>query len=233
MKKYFLVSALLVISFFCYAQSVSINNDGASPDATAILDVQSSAKGVLFPRMIQAERLAIISPAKGLLVYQTDGTEGYYYNSGTPGTPAWVRIMQEKNTVAFSATSSVAQGWAGTAYVKVIFPTEEYDESANFVEGATSEFTAPMAGIYHFDASVAFQGPNNNSRFDIAFFVNGVQKKNILGWNNYPYFNLQLSADLKLAANDKVDLRLTSFTGGGNTLGSSPQWIWFNGHKVN
>ncbi|MCW3110029.1 MAG: hypothetical protein JWQ09_4535 [Segetibacter sp.] len=49
----------------------------------AILDIASTTKGVLLPRMTTAQRNAIVSPATGLLVYQTDGTPGfYYYRSG-------------------------------------------------------------------------------------------------------------------------------------------------------
>ena len=56
----------------------SINEDGAAPDSTAILDVQSSTKGLLVPRMTTAEREAIAGAATGLLVYNTD-TGSYWY----------------------------------------------------------------------------------------------------------------------------------------------------------
>ena len=45
---------------------------------TSILTLNSSTKGFLPPRMTQAQREAISSPATGLVVYQTDGTEGLY-----------------------------------------------------------------------------------------------------------------------------------------------------------
>ena len=50
----------------------------ATPDASAVLEVVSTEKGFLFPRMTEAQRGAISSPATGLLVYQTDGDEGVY-----------------------------------------------------------------------------------------------------------------------------------------------------------
>ena len=48
-----------------------------------MLDVVSGSKGLLIPRMSSAERKTILKPASGLLVYQTDGSSGFYYYSGT------------------------------------------------------------------------------------------------------------------------------------------------------
>ncbi len=64
----------------------------ATPDVSAKLDVASTTQGVLFPRMTMAQRNAIASPAKGLLIWQTDGTAGFYYNSGTPASPSWITL---------------------------------------------------------------------------------------------------------------------------------------------
>ena len=52
-------------------QPVSINAAGDSPDSSAMLDVQSSSKGVLIPRMSTSDRTSISDPADGLLVYDT------------------------------------------------------------------------------------------------------------------------------------------------------------------
>lgn len=65
---------------------VSIKSDNSDPDASAMLDVSSSTKGLLAPRMTMAQRDAITTPATGLLVYQTDNTPGYYYYNGTAWT---------------------------------------------------------------------------------------------------------------------------------------------------
>ena len=83
---------MFFISSVSYSQNVGINADGSSPDASAMLDVSSTTSGFLPPRMTAAQLAAITSPATGLLVYQTDGSAGYYYNSGTPASPAWILI---------------------------------------------------------------------------------------------------------------------------------------------
>jgi hypothetical protein len=77
------------VSSNALAQGVGINGTGASADPSAMLDVSSTTKGFLPPRMTALQRAAIFSPATGLLVYQTDGVVGLYYNAGTPATPSW------------------------------------------------------------------------------------------------------------------------------------------------
>ncbi|MEM1323691.1 MAG: right-handed parallel beta-helix repeat-containing protein [Bacteroidota bacterium] len=71
---------------------VAINADGSQPDSSAILDIQSTNKGLLTPRMTEDDRNAIANPATGLMVYQTDGFFGFYYNQGTSSNPDWVKI---------------------------------------------------------------------------------------------------------------------------------------------
>src|ERR1700710_551889 len=57
-----------------------------SPNASSLLEVISTTKGVLFPRMTLAQCNAIVTPATGLLVFQTNSTPGFYYYSGTTWT---------------------------------------------------------------------------------------------------------------------------------------------------
>jgi len=64
------------LSLFLYgsavlSQGVGINSGGQGPDASAILDVASSSKGLLPPRMTTAQRDAIVNPAEGLLIFNT------------------------------------------------------------------------------------------------------------------------------------------------------------------
>jgi hypothetical protein len=63
-------------------QSVGINEDGSSPNSAAILDIKSTSKGVLIPRMTSSQKSSLTT-VEGLLIYQTDGTEGFYYYDGS------------------------------------------------------------------------------------------------------------------------------------------------------
>ncbi|MBK9336155.1 MAG: hypothetical protein IPM98_06045 [Lewinellaceae bacterium] len=69
------------------AQAISINTDGSNPDPSAILDVKSSDKGVLVPRMSTAQRTGIGAPAAGLLVFDT-GTGSFWLYNGA----AWTNL---------------------------------------------------------------------------------------------------------------------------------------------
>ncbi|HEB62516.1 MAG TPA: hypothetical protein ENI82_05110, partial [Bacteroidetes bacterium] len=60
----------------------------SSPDPSSILDITSTDKGILVPRMTSAQRIAITSPATGLLIYQTNNNTGFWYFDGTD----WIRI---------------------------------------------------------------------------------------------------------------------------------------------
>ena len=68
-------------NLFNNGSQVAVNT--STPNAAAILDVSSTTKGVLFPRMTKAQRQAIITPPAGLLVFQTDAPIGFYYFDGT------------------------------------------------------------------------------------------------------------------------------------------------------
>src|SRR5437868_11984716 len=90
-------SFALAVFFFinANAQNVAINNSAVVADPSAMLDVNSNSKGMLVPRMTQAQRLAIINPATGLLVYQTDIDSGFYFNAGSAVAPNWSPIQSK------------------------------------------------------------------------------------------------------------------------------------------
>ena len=96
----FLISAFALTN--SYAQNVAINADASLPNSSAMLDVKSTSKGMLIPRVAlisTADVTTIPTPATSLMVYNTSaagsGTAavvpGYYYWSGS-----WVRIIAQK-----------------------------------------------------------------------------------------------------------------------------------------
>ncbi len=90
MKNFKLIIACLLLSAGIKAQ---VGVGTTTPDASAALDITSTTSGLLIPRITAAQRALIATPATGLMVYQTDGTAGFYYNSGTPVTPVWTLVQ--------------------------------------------------------------------------------------------------------------------------------------------
>lgn len=63
--------------------------NAATPDANAVLDLQSTNKGFLFPRMTTAQRDAIIAPSQGLTIYNTDTQCQEWWDVSLSGTSKW------------------------------------------------------------------------------------------------------------------------------------------------
>lgn len=100
MKKFlllFIITAIFGKMNVVIAQNIAINSTGNLPDTSAMLDVSSTIKGFLTPRMTTAQRSAIPLPAKGLMIYNTtDNT--FKVNTGTSGTPSWSTVLFTNNT---------------------------------------------------------------------------------------------------------------------------------------
>ena len=98
---------LLIISILLFVNMVKAQTGigTTTPHASAKLEVASTTKGFLPPRMTATERGNIPSPAPGLMVYQTDGTTGLYYFNGT----LWIYIINSTTNVL-----SVVNGGTGT-----------------------------------------------------------------------------------------------------------------------
>jgi hypothetical protein len=112
-----LATAFNGIELYAQDVGVSISSDNSEPNSNAILDVKSPAtgagKGMLVPRITEAQRTTANSAlaggllnasgelrggvAHGLLVYQTDGTTGFYYNTSSTAIPSWVRLTGTPN----------------------------------------------------------------------------------------------------------------------------------------
>ena len=94
MKNICTLLAAVLLTATTYAQ-IGINNE--NPDASAALDITSTTGGLLVPRMTETQRDAISPAATGLMIYQIDGTAGFYYYNGS----GWAEVA------ATSATYSI------------------------------------------------------------------------------------------------------------------------------
>jgi hypothetical protein len=101
---------------FCCSISVSGQTGigTTTPNASSKLEIASTDKGLLIPRMTATQRSAIATPANGLLVYQTDSETGFYVNTGTSASPTWTRVnsnwTRSGNDISYSLGNITTTG---------------------------------------------------------------------------------------------------------------------------
>jgi hypothetical protein len=96
MKKQILILLTILISGLSTTAQVGISATNTPPNASAMLDVSSTSKGLLPPRMSTAQRNAIASPADGLLVFDTN-TQSYWYRR----VSIWTELPQSTAAINF------------------------------------------------------------------------------------------------------------------------------------
>jgi len=102
--------AIAILASYSINAQVAVTTDGSSADGSAMLEVKSTDKGFLPPRMTETQRGDISNPATGLIVYQTDGTSGLYQYNGT----AWAAL-----SIAPGTSAGQMLYWNGTAWVTI------------------------------------------------------------------------------------------------------------------
>ena len=116
-----------------------------APDVSARFEVASTNKGILIPRMTDAQKMAIPTPANGLMIYQTDGLAGFYVNTGTSASPTWTRVnsnwTRTGNDIAYTAgnistTGTITGGNSSTSSISG-FAANVTSISANYSISAT------------------------------------------------------------------------------------------------
>jgi hypothetical protein len=86
MKKIVLSAIISMIATLSFAQT-NVGIGTTMPNTSAMLDISSTTRGLLAPRMTTAQRNSIASPAKGLLVYDNDLNALHHYNGS-----AWAAV---------------------------------------------------------------------------------------------------------------------------------------------
>ncbi|MEP6673935.1 MAG: hypothetical protein ABJA78_02225 [Ferruginibacter sp.] len=153
---------LLTGSMHVHSQ-VAVNTSGATADTSAILDVKSSIKGMLIPRMTQTEMGNIPGPATGLLVYQTSPNPGIYYNSGTPAVPGWV-VLQSSATGGWQTNGTALYYNSGNIGIGISSPSkaihifQSLPTQVGLQIDNTSTDPASGEGISFKDETAAFAG---------------------------------------------------------------------------
>ena len=83
---------LFVLLFSASAIQAQVGIGTTNPNASSALDISSTTKGLLTPRMTTTQRNAIVAPAESLLVFDTTVDAFYFYDTTTN---AWVKLANE------------------------------------------------------------------------------------------------------------------------------------------
>lgn len=169
MKILCIFSLLLLLTSSARAQAIGVGTN--SPASSSVLDVTSTNKGMLIPRMASAQRAAIASPVLGLLVFDTDTKTMWTYD----GT-AWKNLYTSGGLVLpFASTVNLGIS-AFNVGNQGLGAAIEGSSSAEFGTGMTAKATgAGSWGLYAFtngsgaksinafaDNGTAIHGENNN-----------------------------------------------------------------------
>jgi trimeric autotransporter adhesin len=198
MKKhppYWLLAAFLLFSSAIYGQSIGIGT--TSPNASAQLDISSSSRGLLIPRMDSNAVKAIVSPAAGLMVYDSSRKQ-VLVNMGTATAPDW------ENIIAKSGWSLTGNGGTGGAALLgtvdgnplrfvvegnsagIVDGGDAYQNAYTTALGVNTVSTPVSAGAEESFESTAigYAALQNGGEYDIAIGFNALQANTGRGSDN-------------------------------------------------
>jgi len=168
----------------------------SAPDASALLDLTSTTRGFLPPRMNSGQRAAISAPAEGLIVYDTDDDELYIRKNGN-----WKKLA-DNTEVAFRVHRTTSQTVTLNTFEQLDWTAEDFDTSSAFDLGA-NVFQPTVAGYYYLNATVL----GVNAADD---HVTVVIRKNGTGINWSKSFGNGSSADVTVNGHTLVYLNGTT-----------------------
>lgn len=212
MRNFFLL-IFIFDSFYMSSQSIGIGTP--TPDPSAILDVVSTNKGVLVPRMDSASIAEIMNPAQGLMVFQSDRNKGFYFRNGTQwskvggGGDAWTDF----STYLYTSRNIFLQGKLGigtspTALLHLKGLDGTNNRHIRLVSNSNSDYTSIYAGTNFI--------VENSSNAGDFIFRNGSSGANVLTVD--PTGDLAVSGTI--SANGDISTALGDLEIGGDFTGA-------------
>lgn len=208
--KIYSLFAILTLSLTAWSQGVGVNETGANPDASAILDASSTTKGFLPPRMTTAQRNAINTPAVGLMIFNiTDNCmqwfDGFYWFNACTGettSPPNPNLTVDSPTYqGQSVINNVGIGYNGETVPAASTITVLLSNISANTQNYVLEATDPTSGLqYSAIGTIAGSASNvpvvlNNNEAAIPWDFYGVINMSLEGANNT--LNLSPRIDIK------------------------------------
>jgi hypothetical protein len=147
MKRNLIILAAFTLASTMFAQA-QVGIGTILPAPSSLLEVQSTTKGVLIPRMTGVQRTAIAAPAEGLMVYQLNAPIGLWmFING-----AWVRLTTANDL--YGTATGFASNTTGSVIAVILggtsvpLPSNQSLGSNVTINGANTEFTVLQTGRY-------------------------------------------------------------------------------------
>lgn len=136
MKRIIYIGLSLFLSLNISAQ-IGINTE--APDASTAIDIVSTSKGILLPRMTSAQKNAIANPAHSLLVYDTD-KKCVAQNQGTATVPVWTCLTMFNKQFFYMPSINIDTNLLNTNLTKDLYTQYLTEFGAPLIKnpGATS-----------------------------------------------------------------------------------------------
>jgi hypothetical protein len=223
MKTFYPILTALIMLWMVSAAfaQVSITPDGSAPDNSAMLDVKSTTRGLLLPRMTQTEMNAITSPVPGLMLYNTTDGNFYFYTGS-----AWKYIVGSSDNDWVISGTNESSAVSGNIGIGTTDPTEklhvysgevrvETNPGQNYIElsqgsvvtdatsGSTSRYITSIGNTMTWGLGKTHTGNNNfhlvnypGSRWDLTVLTSN----GYVGINNQsPSQRLDVNGNMRLA----------------------------------
>jgi hypothetical protein len=230
-----------------FSQNVGINSSGNRPDTSAMLDIASTSKGMLIPRVSLTsltDASTILTPATSLLVYNTNTSTsvtlgvGYYFNSGTSGSPVWQKLVATSDTVVKSVTpngdmiklsrfpmgeiymngNATNTSCVTNTWIKAAGSTSISSGAWDFWNGGISNrlvYTGASRKMFHIACTISLTNTGGNStNMKAALYKNGTILSNgivmtrLNGGTDYTSTAIHVMTDM--AAGDYLELWINS-----------------------
>jgi hypothetical protein len=185
-KMKWMIVFVSVFSSLAGFSQVSINNDGSAPHSSAMLEVKSTNRGLLLPRMNLASRP--VAPATGLAIYQLDSDPGVYFYDGASwqkmSLAAWDFWKPNGSDIYFDA---------GRVGIGITTPESNGLNVVNYISGKGAVRGADQSGTSVY--AEGYLGVLSPSILGVPVSVtnagvlgikpaNGANGAAIYGWNN-------------------------------------------------
>jgi hypothetical protein len=171
--------------FFSAPLFAQVGIGTTAPDTSAMLEVYSTTKGLLVPRLTVSERNAVAAPATGLLIYQTNSSPGFYYYTGS----MWECLA---TCTSVSGSGLGSWGWGDATPGGPVGDTMTYDDTMRLASSGSTPIyfgvNKGFAGILDHMRSTTTFGYKSGLSLPIAvknsFFGDSAGFQNLRGSNN-------------------------------------------------